>query len=228
MDTRARASAGSLGIVRTMGLISRVGPVCRRSRLPRSPGCPEERLVVEVRVRAGGGVDDGMRAVDELELLVVPGRPLRSLVLAVADGDRPARERLARVLRIEVELDHLPVAFVRVVPVVEDVVEPVLQRELPREARIRRHVRVHGRRRSLRHASSPSLVAASRVEGVPGEVEVSTRSAAVRGRGRRRDLHEVSTPRPAQRHGRGRRRERRRRSARTARPGRTPLPASRA
>ena len=113
-----------------------------------------------------------MRSADELELLVAPVRSLRSLVLAVPDGDRSAGERIARVRRIEVELDHLPVTFVRVVPVVEDVVEPVLQRELSGEARIRRNVRVDGRRRSLRDATAPTLVAASRVEGVPGEVDV--------------------------------------------------------
>ena len=78
---------------------------------------------------------DRMRAADELELVVAPVRPLGALVLAVADDRRPPLERLLGVGRVEDELDHLPVALVRVVPVVEDVVEPVLERELARAGR---------------------------------------------------------------------------------------------
>ena len=73
-----------------------------------------------------------MRPVDELELVLAPRRLLGPLVLAVADGHRLTSERLTRVVRVEEELDVLPVAFVGVVPVVEDVVEPVLQGELTR------------------------------------------------------------------------------------------------
>ena len=50
-----------------------------------------ERGVEEVRVRAGGRVDDRPAPVDELELLVAPVRRLGALVLAVADGDGLAR-----------------------------------------------------------------------------------------------------------------------------------------
>ena len=55
----------------------------------------------------------GMRAADEVELVVVPGGPFRALVLAVPDLDRPALERLGGAGGIEDELDHLPVALVR-------------------------------------------------------------------------------------------------------------------
>ena len=113
-----------------------------------------------------------MRPVDELELVVAPRRLLGPLVLAVADGHRLARERLTRVVGVEEELDVLPVALVGVVPVVEDVVEPVLQGELARVAGVGGDVRIDGRRRAFGDALRPLLVAAARVERVPGEVEV--------------------------------------------------------
>ena len=131
-----------------------------------------ERRLEEVRVRPGRRVHDRVRPVDELELLLAPRRLLRSLVLAVADGNRLARERLTRVAGVEEELDVLPVAFVGVVPVVEDVVEPVLQGELTRVAGVGGDVRIDGRRRPFGDAVRPALVVAARVEGVPGEVEV--------------------------------------------------------
>ena len=93
-----------------------------------------ERVVEEVRVRAGGRVDDRPAAVDELELLVVPLGALGALVLAVAGRDRLLRQRSRRVGCIEEELKVLPVALVEVVPVVVGVVEPVLERELPGRA----------------------------------------------------------------------------------------------
>jgi hypothetical protein len=71
-----------------------------------------------------------MRAVDEQQLVVAPPRALGALVLAVADLRRLRLEGLRRRARREVELDHLPVAFVLVVEVVEDVEEPVLERQL--------------------------------------------------------------------------------------------------
>src|SRR4029077_18943637 len=50
---------------------------------------PEEQPgVEEVRVGAGRRVHDRVCAVDELELVVAPGRLLRSLVLAVPDAGR--------------------------------------------------------------------------------------------------------------------------------------------
>ena len=112
-----------------------------------------------VGVRAGGRVDDGMRAVDDLELLVAPGGALGALVGAVPDLGRLLRERLARICGSEDELGHLPVALVGVVEVVERVEEPVLQRELPRIARIGRDVGVDGRLRAVGEAARPELVA---------------------------------------------------------------------
>ena len=45
-------------------------------------------------MRPGGRVDDRVRPVDELELLVAPRRLLRAFMLAVAHGHRLARQRL--------------------------------------------------------------------------------------------------------------------------------------
>ena len=64
-------------VVRTGRVVAADALLCR---------APEEQpRVEEVRVRAGRRVDDRVGAVDELELVVAPGRLLRSLVLAVAD-----------------------------------------------------------------------------------------------------------------------------------------------
>jgi hypothetical protein len=90
-----------------------------------------------------------MRPAHQLQLGVIPGRPLGSLVLAVADLGRRLVQRLGGVGGLEVELDHLPVALVQVVPVVEDVEHPVLERELSRVARVGGDVRVDGRRLAL-------------------------------------------------------------------------------
>ena len=46
-----------------------------------------ERLVVEVRVRTRGYMDDWVPAVDELELVALPAGPFSPFVLAVADLD---------------------------------------------------------------------------------------------------------------------------------------------
>ena len=115
---------------------------------------------------------DRMRAVDALELVVVPGCALGALVLAVADLDRRPLERLRGRRGVEDELDHLPVALVQVVPVVEDVEEPVLERELSRVAGLGRDVRVDGRRRARGDPALPAQVVAARIERVPREVEV--------------------------------------------------------
>ena len=97
-----------------------------------------------VRVRAGGRVDDRVRPVDDLELVLTPIRPLGALVRAVADlGGLLRGDRRGGVGRVEDELDHLPVALVRVVEVVERVEEPVLERELAREAGVGCDVRIH-------------------------------------------------------------------------------------
>ena len=113
-----------------------------------------------------------MRLVDDVELVVVPARPLGAFVRAVADRDRLLPERLARVGRVEDELDHLPVALVGVVEVVERVEEPVLEGKLAGAAGFRRDVRVHGGFAALGQAPRPAFVVAAGVERVAGEVEV--------------------------------------------------------
>ena len=153
-----------------------------------------------VRVRACSRVDDGVGAVDDLELLVAPGRALRPLVRAVARlGRVGGAQRLRGVRGVEDQLDHLPVALVRVVEVVEGVEEPVLERELAGSGRVGRDVGVDRRRRALLQPARPLLVVAARVERAPREVEV----VLVEARevlGRRPDLHEVGgVPRAAER-----------------------------
>ena len=71
------------------------GVVAAHSRLGRASEV--EGLGELVRVRAGCREHDRMRFVDELELVVAPGRSLGSLVGAVADLHRLPLERLARV-----------------------------------------------------------------------------------------------------------------------------------
>jgi hypothetical protein len=67
-----------------------------------------ERVAELVRVGAGRGVDDRMRAIDDRELLIAPVGTLRALVGAIADDDRHLRESFPNVGCVEVELDHLP------------------------------------------------------------------------------------------------------------------------
>jgi hypothetical protein len=98
-----------------------------------------------VGMRSERRVDDRMRPVDERQLRVAPVRPLAACVLAVPHLVRLRLQRLRGSGGVEVELDHLPVALVGVVPVVEDVEEPVLEDELARVVRIGDHPRV-GRR----------------------------------------------------------------------------------
>ena len=65
-----------------------------------------ERLGELVRVRPRCRVHDRVRAVDELQLFIAPGGPLGSFVRAVADLDRILLQRLARICRVEQELDQ--------------------------------------------------------------------------------------------------------------------------
>ena len=82
---------------------------------------------------------------------------------------------------------------------VEGVEEPVLERELAGARRIGGDVRVDGRLRPLRDQARPPLVAAARVERVPGEVEVVLVPADEILRGRT-DLDEIEpVPGAAQR-----------------------------
>ena len=106
------------------------------------------------------------------------------------------------VRRVEDELDHLPVALVRVVEVVERVEEPVLERELARVAGIAGDVGVDRRLAPGGEPSAPALVVASGIERVAGEVEVVL-VPVVEIRRLRPDLDEVgAVPRPPQRDGR--------------------------
>ena len=65
------------------------GVVAADARLGRA--AEVQRLGELVRVRAGRRVDDGMGAVDELELVVAPVGALGAFVRAVADLDRAPR-----------------------------------------------------------------------------------------------------------------------------------------
>jgi hypothetical protein len=153
-------------------------------------------------VRAGSRIDDGVGAADELELVVAPVGLLGAFVRAVADRHGPRGERGAGVAGVEVELDHLPVALVQVVEIVENPEEPVLQREHPRLPRIRSYMRVHGRRVALAQPAVPAFVVAAWVKSVAREVEVVAVEAGDVF-GRRGDLDEIGpVPRPAQGDGR--------------------------
>jgi hypothetical protein len=153
-------------------------------------------------VRARRRVDDGPGALHDLELVVVPRRRRRSLVGAVADLDRIAAERLGGVSGVEVQLDHLPVALVRVVEVVEGVEEPVLERDLARARWLGHDVGVHGGSVVGREPLRPAFVGAARVERVAGEVEVVLPAAEEVLR-RRGDPYEVAPiPGTAERDGR--------------------------
>ena len=165
-------------------------------------GAPEVEGFLElVRVRAVRGIDDGVRPVDDLELVVAPTRALGALMGAVADGDRCLVQRVRSIGGLEVELDHLPVAFVEVVELVEDVEEPVLQRQLPGMARIGRHVGVDRGRASFGQAPIPELVVAAWVERASRIVQVVL-VAVDEIRCLRGDLHEVGrVPGAAKRHG---------------------------
>ena len=138
-------------------------------------------------------------------------------------------EGLRRVGGVEDELDHLPIALVQVVEVVEDVEEPVLERELPGMGGLGRDVGVDGRLDgATRQPVLPELVVAARVERVSRDSRGGTRRGP---RGHRRQGR--SSPGPPRSTARGARpsapRARdRRRWADTALPARTPRAARRA
>ena len=161
----------------------------------------EEGRVEEVGMGTVGDVDDGMRAADDVQLLVAPVGTLCALVLRIADRRRLPHQRLSRTRRVEVELDHLPVALVRVPEVVEDVEEPVLQREPTGIPGLGGDVRVHRRLRARRDLALPQLVAAAGAKRIPGKVEVVVEEAATQLGCRRPDRDEVgAAPRPTQSH----------------------------
>ena len=168
---------------------------------PRLGGAAEPQgVAVLVRVGAGSRIHDRPVA-HELELLVVPGGALGSLVRAVPHLDRLRLERRTCVGRVEQELDHLPVALVCVVEVVEGIEEPVLERQLPGKAVLADDVRVHDRFAASSQALRPAVVVAAGIERIAREVEVVLEALHQIVRGRR-DLHEVGdVPRAAQRDG---------------------------
>ena len=104
-------------------------------------------------------------------------------------------DRLRGSRSVEVELDHLPVAFVRIREVVEDVEEPVLQREPSRPAGLGCDVRVQRRRPALRKPALPHFVVAPGSKRVAGEIEVVVEEPAPEPRGGRADGdHVVAAP----------------------------------
>ena len=152
-----------------------------------------------VRVRAQRCVDDRVRAAHEHKLRVAPPSALGAFVLAVADDRRLPGEGLRGRRGVEVELDHLPVAFVLVVEVVEDVEEPVLQRELSAVIRVVGDPRVRHGTVAVVQPVRPFVVRAAGRERVPGEVEVIAPEPGAEIRSGGCDLRDVRViPRAAQ------------------------------
>ena len=174
------------------------GVVAAHPRLRRAPEI--ERIGELVGMRAGPWIDDGMGVVGELEP-VAPVGMLGALVRAIADLDGLSGERRARIGRLEVELDHLPVALVQVVEIVVGVEEPVLERELPRMCGVGCDVCVRDGIAAFRESMRPAFVVAPRVERRAGEVQVVLEAVGEIACCRA-DLYEVhEIPWPAQRNG---------------------------
>ena len=162
------------------------GRACRRSRSPPAR-CGRARLSTRSSSRASRGPgrrSGACRASGELG--VVPLRPLRAVVLGEPDLGRPPLERLRRRGGVEHQLDHLPVRLVLVVPVVERVVEPVLECELPGLAPLGDDVRIGRRLLTGADLSRPLLVAAARIQGRAGEIEIHVEVTAPEQVSRRR------------------------------------------
>ncbi len=122
----------------------------------------------------GSRIDLEVRSI-ELELAVTPADELSALVLGEANLVRAEFERLRRVGRIEDELDHLPVGFVQIVPVVEEIPEPILEIELALslvdgDVRIRRGLEPKPRNVVLEVA----LVEASGTVRIVGEIDIGS------------------------------------------------------
>src|SRR5215470_3630004 len=112
-------------------------------------------------------------------------------MLAIADEYGPRPERLRRAGGVEVQLDHLPVTFVLVVEVVEDVEEPVLKRQLARMAGIRLDPRVRHRPSAAVQAVRPAIVGTPGSKRVAGEVQVVAPEPPPEVGSGRRDLDDV-------------------------------------
>ena len=132
-----------------------------------------ERRAVEGRMRAGGRVHHRVRALLS-QLRVRPLRRLTAAVLGVVGLIGARRDRLGDGARAEEQLQHLPVALMLVVEVVEVPVEPVLQRKTC-DARLVRYPGVDDRLSALHHLPSVLLVHAPGMQRVAGEVEVVVR-----------------------------------------------------
>ncbi len=169
VGTSSPGRAITVGLIRSIGARGVVATEAGRTALAEPARRGEER-----GVRALGDEHDRMVAVThELGVVVPDGGVLGALVLGVGVGVRPVGHRLLDRDRAEVELGHLPVALVDVVPLVVDVEEPVLGDEV---AVLRGHPPVDRRRRPER--VEPLLVVAAGVEGVARQVDPPVLGAA--------------------------------------------------
>ena len=165
------------------------------------PGCcalPEPlRLCVVRRMRSRTRVDGDVSAFG-VQLGIRPHRDLGSLVLCERHACRSLRKRRFRVRRVEQQLDHLPVAFMLVVPVVEYPEEPVLQHHDAGVVGVGRDPGIDRRGSSRCDAVEPLLVRAPGIERIAGKIEVPA-FALARQIGRRRGCDRLPA-RPSQDH----------------------------
>ncbi len=99
-----------------------------------------------------------------------------------------AAERFLDRIRREQQLDHLPVALMLVVPVVEDPEEPVLEGQHAGMVGVGRHPSMDGGRLGG-HAAKPLFVVASRIERAAGEVQIVAISKSLQILGLRGSVH---------------------------------------
>ena len=162
---------------------------CRRSQPPALPRCRRRAP----RRRSLRAEPPDIRPAGGRRRARASRRPTRLARLLRAGCTRPRPDpgqRSPRALGGEDELDHLPVALVQVVPVVERVEEPVLKSEdSGRSGSVATWAYTMGFR-LLSEMPSPALVITARVERVAGEVQVILVQLREIGRSRP-DLHEV-------------------------------------
>ena len=124
------------------------------------------------------GLGDNGAVLDQLRV-TLPAPALAPAMLREIDLVRfTAQCRLGRG-RVEVELDHLPVAFMLIAEVVEGVEQPILDCELARTLRIAGHVRVDRRPAIAEPGLELLLIAAPRPQGLSGEIDVIARRRLV-------------------------------------------------